>query len=88
MAAPQSLSIVCFRWAPASLRGDNERLNALNRRLLERVQLGGKAFLAGTTLGERFVLRACVVNYRATRADIDALVEAVLEAGAALVDQM
>jgi aromatic-L-amino-acid decarboxylase len=86
MAAPQSLSIVCFRFAPASLRGDDERLNALNRRLLERVQLGGKAFLAGTTLGERFVLRACVVNYRATRADIDALVEAVLEAGEAVKD--
>ncbi|HEY7356672.1 MAG TPA: aminotransferase class V-fold PLP-dependent enzyme [Ktedonobacterales bacterium] len=88
LAAPQSLSIVCFRCAPAHLRGDNERLNVLNRRLLERVQLGGKAFLAGTTLGDRFVLRACVVNYRATRADIDALVEAVLEAGAALMNEV
>jgi glutamate/tyrosine decarboxylase-like PLP-dependent enzyme len=83
LAAPQSLSIVCFRCAPAHLRGDNERLNALNKRVLEQVQLGGKAFLAGTTLGERFVLRACIVNYRATRADIDALTEAVLEAGEA-----
>jgi hypothetical protein len=34
------------------------------------------------------VLRACGVNYRATRADIDALVEAVLEAGAALVNEV
>jgi aromatic-L-amino-acid decarboxylase len=106
LSAPQSLSIVCFRYAPtaagacgnpvpafspaarapapAHLRGDDERLNALNKRLLEHIQLSGKAFLAGTTLGERFVLRACIVNYRATRADIDALVETVLEMGQAL----
>jgi aromatic-L-amino-acid decarboxylase len=85
LGAPQNLSIVCFRYAPAHLRGDEEQLNALNHALLERVQLGGREFLAGTTLGERFVLRACIVNYRSTRADIDALVEAVLEAGAVLV---
>ncbi len=86
LAAPQSLSIVCFRYAPAHLHGDEERLNALNRRLLERVQLSGRAFLAGTTLGARFVLRACIVNYRATRADIDHLIEAVLETGRELAD--
>ena len=81
LAAPQSLSIVCFRCAPAALGNDNERLNALNKRLLEQVQLSGKAFLAGTTLADRFVLRACIVNYRSTRADIDQLVETVLEMG-------
>ena len=84
LAAPQSLSIVCFRYAPARLRKDNGRLNALNKRLLERIQLGGQVFLAGTTLDERFVLRACIVNYRATRADLDQLVEAVQESGRAL----
>ena len=88
LGAPQSLSIVCFRYAPASLRDDPERPNALNKRLLERVQLSGKAFLAGTTLADRFVLRACIVNYRSTRADIDQLVEAVLEAGTALASEM
>ncbi|HLW00899.1 MAG TPA: aminotransferase class V-fold PLP-dependent enzyme [Ktedonobacterales bacterium] len=86
LAAPPSLSVVCFRYTPAALRGDNERLNALNKRVLERVQLGGKAFLAGTTLGERFVLRACILNHRSTRADIDQLVAAVLEAGEAVQD--
>ncbi len=86
LAAPQSLSVVCFRYAPASLRGDNERLNTLNKRVLEQVQLGGKAFLAGTTLGERFVLRACILNYRSTRADVDQLIAAVLEAGRALLE--
>ncbi len=86
LATPPSLSIVCFRCAPAHLRGDEERLNAFNKRLLERVQLSGKAFLAGTTLGKRFVLRACIVNHRATRADIDALVDTVLEEAAHLAE--
>jgi aromatic-L-amino-acid/L-tryptophan decarboxylase len=81
LAAPPSLSIVCFRYAPAALAGNNERLNALNQRLLERVQLGGTAFLSSTTLTGRLVLRACIVNYRSTRADIDQMVDAVLAAG-------
>jgi glutamate/tyrosine decarboxylase-like PLP-dependent enzyme len=85
LVAPQSLSVVCFRYAPQLLRAQKERLNALNRQLVERVQRSGTAFLAGTTLGEHFVLRACIVNYHTTRSDIDQLVESVHEAGAAVV---
>jgi aromatic-L-amino-acid/L-tryptophan decarboxylase len=86
LAAPPSLSIVCFRYVPAALAGDNERLNELNRRLLEHVQRSGQAFLSSTTLNGRLVLRACIVNYRSTRADIDHLVDAVLAAGETLVE--
>lgn len=68
---PQSLSIVCFRVA-----GED----ALNQKILERIQLGGRAFLSGTTVGGKFWLRACIVNHRATMTDIDALVEEVRRA--------
>jgi aromatic-L-amino-acid/L-tryptophan decarboxylase len=84
LAAPPSLSIVCFRYVPPTLAEDEERLNDLNRRLLERVQLSGKAFLSSTMLTGRLVLRACIVNYRSTRADIDQMVDAVLAAGEVL----
>jgi len=54
------------------------------RRLLERLQLGGEAFLTSTELGGRFVLRACIVNYHSTRSDIDRMLDAVRRIGADL----
>ena len=64
----QGLSVVCFRYGADDVT---------NKRVLEQLQLGGDAFLTGTELNGRFVLRACVVNYRSTRADIDAMIAAV-----------
>ena len=79
------LSIVCFRYAPAGLKGNERALDALNKRVMEEVQASGVAFLTQTTLGDRFVLRACVLHYATTEKDLAALVEAVREAGARLV---
>ncbi len=60
-------------------------MGALNKRLLERLQLGGEAFLTSTELGGRFVLRACIVNYRSTRSDIDRMLAAIRAIGRELV---
>ena len=83
--APVELSVVCFRYAPARLRGDDARLDALNQRVMEEVQASGAAFLTQTTLRGRFALRACVLHYATTEADVAALVDAVRETGAGLV---
>src|SRR5206468_6006803 len=56
-------------------------LGQLNRWLLERLQLGGEAFLTSTELRGRFTLRACFVNYRSTRADVDRMLDAVRALG-------
>ena len=80
-----SLSIVCFRFAPVSLRGDEEKLNQLNKRLLEAVQLGGHAFLSSTTINGAFCLRACVINHRSREQDIDFLVAHVKQTGEQLL---
>ena len=80
-----SLSIVCFRFAPVSLRSDEEGLNQLNKRLLEAVQLGGNAFLSSTTINGAFCLRGCVINHRATEQDIDFLVAHVRQTGESLL---
>ena len=58
-------------------RADEATLAALNRSILERLQLGGEAFLTSTELRGRYTLRACVVNYRSTRDDIDRMLNAV-----------
>lgn len=77
--AARGLSTVCFR-----VRGSDD----LNRRVLERLQLGGEAFLTSTELDGRFVLRACMVNYRSTRGDVDRMLAAVRTIAAAPSDLM
>ena len=74
---PTGLSIVCFRAAPSSMRGNAKALDALNARLLAALQLGGIAFLSSTVLRGESWLRACIVNPLATSADIDALLAAL-----------
>jgi glutamate/tyrosine decarboxylase-like PLP-dependent enzyme len=74
MAAP-SLSIVCFRVAPMGT-SDTDR-DALNKIVLEKLQLGGGAFLSSTVLKGRFVLRACFVNPLSGEDDVDAMLAAV-----------
>ena len=84
LLAPPGLSIVCFRYAPAHLRGDDKRLDALNQRVMEDVQASGAAFLTQTTLRGRFALRACILHYATTEADLADLIDAVRETGARL----
>jgi aromatic-L-amino-acid/L-tryptophan decarboxylase len=82
------LSVVCFRYVPSSVGvgadRDEQTVAALNRALLDRLQLGGDAFITSTELRGRFVLRACIVNYRSTRDDIDRLIAAVFRTGEAI----
>jgi hypothetical protein len=55
-------------------------LDVLNKAVMRGVQLEGDAFLTGTTLRGRFVLRACVLHPMTTEEDILALVGAVQRA--------
>ena len=77
------LSVVCFRARPMWLRGDDAALDSLNRAVAAQVQLGGRAFLAGTMVDGSFALRACVVNPGTSGEDADAL---VAEVGRAVAD--
>jgi len=51
LAAPSILNLVCFR----HVAGDD-----FNRRLMERLNSGGKLYLTHTTLDSKFTLRLCV----------------------------
>jgi glutamate/tyrosine decarboxylase-like PLP-dependent enzyme len=82
LLAPPGLSIVCFRYAPANLRGDDKKLDALNQHVMEEVQASGAAFITQTTLRGRFALRACILHYATTEADLTALVDVVRATGA------
>jgi len=81
LMAPVELSIVCFRYVSDSLREDEEQLDALNKRIMEEVQAGGKAFVNGTILHGRFVLRSCALHYALTVDDVVAIIEEVCQVG-------
>ena len=47
-------------------------------RIADRVQREGRVFITTTELDGRSVLRACIVNFRTTDADLDALIDAIV----------
>jgi aromatic-L-amino-acid decarboxylase len=80
---PGDLSIATFRYVPARER-DDEYLDRLNEALVDRLQKGGEAFVSNAVVDGRYLLRACIVNFRTTEEDVRALPEIVLREGAAL----
>jgi glutamate/tyrosine decarboxylase-like PLP-dependent enzyme len=82
LLATGPLTAVCFRYAPASWRGNDEGLDRLNKAITEDVQIGGRAFLAGTDIRGRFALRSCALHYDLNEGHVDSIVAAVRDAGA------
>ncbi len=85
LTAPVTLSIVCFRYRPPGWRGGEAALDALNRRINDRINEAGRVYATPTELDGRYVLRACIINYATRASDVDALIEEVRRAGAELV---
>jgi len=76
MLAPVELSIFCFRHVPLQLRNEPPKvIDAFNERLLVALQRDGSSYLSNTTLGGRFALRGCVLNYRTTLHDMEILLD-------------
>jgi glutamate/tyrosine decarboxylase-like PLP-dependent enzyme len=76
MAAPVELSIFCFRYVLAQLRNESPQvIDAFNERLLVALQRDGSSYLSNATLGGRFALRGCVLNYRTTSRDMEILLD-------------
>lgn len=84
-ALTQDLSITTFRYVPSHLTPGSEEveeyLNKLNTELLERLQQGGEAFVSNAVIHGKFVLRACIVNFRTSLEDIEALPDIVTRIG-------
>ena len=87
-ALTQSLSITTFRYVPPDFEAGGEYLNSLNAELLARLQKGGRVFLSNAVLGTRFALRACIVNFRTTITDVEALIEESVVVGREIHQEM
>lgn len=83
-ACTHNLSITTFRYRPADLTvGEaavDRYLNALNEALVAQLQEEGE-FVSNAVVDGRYVLRACVVNFRTQDEDIDALVDVAVRSG-------
>jgi aromatic-L-amino-acid decarboxylase len=70
IAAPPMFSLVCFR-----RRGSDEA----NRKLVEAVNQSGLAFLSGTVLSGRYLIRLAIGHHRTTRGDLGLVWEKIQE---------
>jgi glutamate/tyrosine decarboxylase-like PLP-dependent enzyme len=82
LLADTDLTAVCFRYAPATLRGDDKRLNALNKEIVRRLMLGGeKAFVSGTDIDSRYAIRSCALHYNLNEYDVETILHVVRRVG-------
>ena len=87
LLAPVELSICCFRYVPPGGGLNDAELNRLNETIMELVQKAGHAYVSNATVNGRFALRACITNFRTTKADIDQTVEAIRETAETVLTQ-
>lgn len=84
--APVPLSVVCFQYrtTDVSKHSDQQYLSKLNNRLLDTLERDGRVFLSGTTIHGKRALRACSVNHRLRREDVDFLLDVTRQIGRSL----
>ena len=93
-ALTQGLSITTFRYVPRGLspslspEARTAYLNELNTALLTRLTEGGAVFLSNAVLDDAFALRACIVNFRTSVADVDAIPDIVAREGRLVAEGM
>jgi aromatic-L-amino-acid decarboxylase len=81
----RSLSITTFRYVPTEMRGvptvDEEYLTKLNTEILSRLQNSGKAYPSNALVSGKYAIRVCIVNFRSTTEDVEALLPMVVGIG-------
>jgi aromatic-L-amino-acid decarboxylase len=86
-AMTRGLSISTFRFVPEDLEPGTDTvdtyLNELNEDLLHRLKTSGEVFLSNAVIGGAFALRACIVNFRTTLVDVEAVPGIVVRHGEA-----
>src|SRR5579883_224805 len=93
-AITHHLSITTLRYVPQELRADlgseqtEEYLNGLNRRLLEVIEKSGEAFVSNAEIAGKYALRFCIVNFRASAEDIEAMPPLVARRGRQVHDEL
>jgi aromatic-L-amino-acid decarboxylase len=74
------LAIICFRFVGCR-REPEQVIDQLNRNLIRALETDGRIFITGSQLWKRPVLRACIINHRMQKNDIEYFVKVVEEVG-------
>ena len=84
-AVTQNLSIATFRYVPLidinKEKKSETYLNTLNEKLLNELQQGGEVFLSNAIVGDKYCLRACIVNFRTSKKDIQEVIQIIVREG-------
>ena len=86
-AITHHLSITTLRYVPRELRASlgskpvEDYLNRLNQRLLAAIEQSGEAFISNAVIAGKYALRFCIVNFRASSGDIEAMPQLVVRLG-------
>lgn len=85
MLSERHLSIVCFRFVPESFEihteEDQEYLDDLQLKIIEKLRATKRAFLSSTRLLGRVSLRLCFVNWRTTTEDLEETIDLLKNLG-------
>ena len=74
--------------SPAALpRAVEADLDRLNETLLRSLQREGRVYLSNARIRGRFALRACLINFRTTRKDVQAVVEETVRKGRQVTEE-
>jgi glutamate/tyrosine decarboxylase-like PLP-dependent enzyme len=68
-----NLSITTFPYIPRKAGLSETQLNAFNEQVMVTMQNSGEAFVTNALIDGKFLLRACIVNFRTREEDIAAL---------------
>jgi len=79
LKARSDLAIACFCYIGQLT--NEEDIVTINKALIPALEEDGRVFITGTLLHGEFVIRACLINHRKTKATTDYLLEVIREVG-------
>lgn len=86
-ALSHHLSITTLRYVPAEHRSTigseitETYLNQLNERILSEIEKSGEAFMSNAVIAGKYALRFCIVNFRTSTGDIEAMPQLIARLG-------
>ena len=81
LCSPASLSICCFRYLGSLPASSTAEVDKLNSDIIPALESDGRVFITGTLLNGRPVIRACQINHRMQKHDMNFLVQVIREVG-------
>ncbi len=79
LITPAQLGILTFRFIRKNIKING--LNKINSEIINRLVKDGYAMISSTVLGNKVVLRMCIINPRTTESDIDNTINRIVELG-------